>query len=122
VSAGDALWLDVATDPSLLSTARLFAASAARLAGCDDDTTADVRLAISEACTRAIQGTEGAEDLVRVTAEVTGRDLTFTVEGPDGPAAPDAIPGVDLLASLFPTVQRQIDGGRATLRFAAPLA
>ena len=122
MSAGDTLSLDVAADPSLLSTARLFAASAARLAGCDDDTIADVRLAVSEACTRAIRGADGAEHLLRVTAEVTGSDLTLTVEGPDGPAAPDDLPGVDLLASLFPSVQRRIDDGRATLRFAAPLA
>lgn len=122
MSAGDTLSLDVATDPSLLSTARLFAASAARLAGCDDDTTADVRLAVSEACTQAIRGADGAEDLLRVTAQVTASDLTLTIEGPDGPAAPEALPGVDLLASLFPTGQRQVEGGRATLRFTAPLA
>ena len=122
MSAGDILSLDVSSDPSLLSTARLFAATAARIAGCDDDVVADVRVAVSEACTRAIRGADGAAGSVRVIAEVTDGGFTVTVEGPDGPAAPDDLPGVDLLGSLFPGAERRIDGDRATLRFTTPLA
>jgi hypothetical protein len=113
------LGLELAADPALLATARLFAAAAARAGGCDDDTVEDVRLAVSEACARAMRGA-AVGDRVTIDAHVEGPGVAFVVEGPTGPADDDAIDGLDLVATLFPSAATTGDGGRTTVRFDAP--
>ena len=113
------LQLEVATDPALLATARLFAAAAARVAGCDDDVVEDVRLAVSEACARSIRG-GGDGDRIAIDAHVSLRGVAFVVDGPSGPAADQDIDGLDLVAALFPAASTSKDGSRTTVRFDAP--
>ena len=47
--------LEIDPDPQLVPTARMFAATVARQLGCAEDTVLDVKIAVSEACTSAVQ-------------------------------------------------------------------
>jgi anti-sigma regulatory factor (Ser/Thr protein kinase) len=113
------LEIELVADPALLATARLFAAAAARAAGCDDDVVEDVRLAVSEACARAMRGAVDG-DRIGIDAHLGLANVAFVVEGPRGPAADDDIDGLDLVAALFPSATTSADGRRATIRFDAP--
>ena len=113
------LEIQLAADPALLATARLFAAAAARAAGCDDDVVEDVRLAVSEACARSMRGAVDG-DRIGIDAHLGLASVAFVVEGPTGPSADDDIDGLDLVAALFPSATTSADGRRATIRFDAP--
>jgi len=113
-----ALELELVADPALLAAARLFAAAAARAAGCDDDAVEDVRLAVSEACARSMRGAAGHER-VSVEARVGSDGVAFVVDGPIG-SSEDPIDELDLVAALFPSSSSSESDGRTTVRFAAP--
>lgn len=113
------LELELAADPALLATARLFATAAARAGGCDDDVVEDVRLAVSEACARSMRGA-GDGERISVEAHVSLAGVAFTVEGPTGSIADDDIDGLDLVSTLFPTAATSADGARTSVRFDAP--
>ena len=73
-------------DPAYVRTVRLVAAAVARRAGISDEVLDEVRLAIGEACTRAValHRRHGLTDLISVTMSDGGR---FTVRVTDrGPA------------------------------------
>ena len=61
--------LDVPSTPQSVSTARLFIAAAARHFGYSDDTVEDIKLAISEAVTNAIQNGQNGRVAVAVGAD-----------------------------------------------------
>lgn len=111
------LELELAADPALLAAARLFAAAAARAAGCDDDAVEDVRLAVSEACARSMRGATGRER-VSVAARIASDGVAFVVDGPAG-ARDDDIDELDLVAALFPSSSTSETDGRTTVRFDA---
>jgi hypothetical protein len=115
------LALELVADPALLATARLFAAAAARAGGCDDDVVEDVRLAVSEACARAIRGAIDGER-IEIQAHVGPDGVGFVVEGPSATIGDDDIDGLDLVATLFPSAATSADGRRTTVRFDAPTA
>jgi anti-sigma regulatory factor (Ser/Thr protein kinase) len=116
------LRLDMEADPALLGTARLFAASSARLAGCSDDVVEDVRLAVSEACTRAIA--RAPEDgRVSVETQLVPMGLEVEVRGPAveplEPTVREAV-DIDLVPALFPDTEERLAEGTLTVRFLAP--
>jgi hypothetical protein len=113
------LELELAADPALLATARLFATAAARAGGCDDDVVEDVRLAVSEACARSMRGaTDGERISIEAHVGLTG--VGFVVDGPAGTIGDDDIDGLDLVAALFPAAATSADGSRTSVRFDAP--
>jgi anti-sigma regulatory factor (Ser/Thr protein kinase) len=122
-AAGGASTLELASDPALLATARLFAAAAARAAGCQDEVAEDVRLAVSEACAGAMRRAGNGDATVTVQIRPTERSVEVTVSSaatsPPGGAGPDDI---DLVTALFPDAVEVERDGRAELRFSAPLA
>jgi anti-sigma regulatory factor (Ser/Thr protein kinase) len=109
-------------DPALLGTARLFAVSSARLAGCSDDVVEDVRLAVSEACTRAIARAP-AGGRVSVETRVAPTGLEVEVRGPavepPEPVVREAI-DIDLVPALFTDAEERLEDGTLTVRFLAP--
>jgi anti-sigma regulatory factor (Ser/Thr protein kinase) len=116
------LRLDLDADPALLGTARLFAVSSARLAGCSDDVVEDVRLAVSEACTRAIaRAPEGGRVAIETRLVPTG--LEVEVRGaavePLEPTVREAI-DIDLVPALFSDAEEHLSDGILTVRFLAP--
>jgi anti-sigma regulatory factor (Ser/Thr protein kinase) len=100
----------------------MFAASAARLAGCSDETVEDVRLAVSEACTRAVQEAGASDELVSVDATIDGAGLEVVVTAPIGrdDGFPDD-PPVDLIRALFENAEDVEADGRRTVRFRVPV-
>ena len=92
-------------DPAYVRTVRLVAAAVARRAGVAADLLDEVRLAIGEACSRAIalHHRHGLRDLIEVrmtdgehfTIQVTDHSPTglTTPAGPDGPDGPDQATG-----------------------------
>lgn len=114
--------LDFAPDARLLSSVRLFAASVAEQLGCSEEEVVDLRIAISEACTNAVQahGRADVDDRIRVVAhgsedsivyEVSDSGRGFEHEGEDPNTAfsrvsqdPVSGPGIGLalIRTLFP--------------------
>lgn len=122
--AAGASTLELANDPALLATARLFAASAARAAGCREDVAEDVRLAVSEACAAAMRLDPAGDAHVTIHLELSDESLEVTVSG--GATSTDLIgdlagpDDVDLVKVLFPDAAEAHVGGRKELRFSAP--
>ncbi|MET9690112.1 ATP-binding protein [Streptomyces sp. NPDC006514] len=91
--------LRFSAQPEHVRTARLVAAAVARRVGVDDAVLDEVRLAVGEACSRAVglHRSNGLTAPVRVV--LTEEDKTFSIEvadevpGPSGSAA-DAVPGI----------------------------
>jgi Histidine kinase-like ATPase domain len=81
--------LQLAPEPSLVMTARLFASHVARMSGCPEERVEDVKLAISEACAAILKVGTGDRP-VRIQASPAGDRLLFEV----GPASNEPGAGV----------------------------
>jgi serine/threonine-protein kinase RsbW len=135
---GESYILEIDPDPQLVPTARMFAATVARQLGCGEDSVLDVKIAVSEACTNAVQAhnkrgiskpitlriDEGPDG---VTCEVSDAGLGMDVEPASPPevfrraaeeAADEPGMGVALIRALFPSAEfaPSVDGTR--VRFA----
>jgi hypothetical protein len=113
------LELELAADPALLATARLFATAAARAGGCGDDVVEDVRLAVSEACARSMRGATDHER-ISIEAHVGLTGVVFVVDAPAATIGDDDIDGLDLVATLFPSAVTSAARSRTSVRFDAP--
>lgn len=85
--------------PEHVRTARLVVVTAARRAGLDDELLDELRLAVGEACTRAVglNAQHAPDDRVRITVTDDVLGLTVTVHdcGPEaGPAVDDVATGL----------------------------
>jgi len=100
--------------PSHVRTARLVAVAAARRAGLDDELVDELRLAVGEACSRAVGlHAHHAPDLpVRLTVEAGATGLTLTVHD-SGPAAGPVLadPAEGMLAGADSRLASESDGG-----------
>jgi anti-sigma regulatory factor (Ser/Thr protein kinase) len=86
-SSAERFTLEVPPDPAYVSAARLFAATVARQVGVAEDDLDDVKVAIGEACARALA--TAPERPLSVRAERRDSRLAFEVDqGQAGPAAP----------------------------------
>ena len=81
--------LDVAPDPAHVRVVRLVAVSLARLHGVDEEVVEDVRLAVGEACGRAVAAHAEAHVENPVVVDFEG-DTGLTVTVSDTIALPDA--------------------------------
>lgn len=83
--------------PAHVRTARLVVVAAARRAGLDDELVDELRLAVGEACSRAVglHSRHAPDRLVRLTVDdaVTGLTLTVIDAGPAAGPAPDDLAG-----------------------------
>jgi anti-sigma regulatory factor (Ser/Thr protein kinase) len=113
------LTLRVSADPALLTTTRLFAAGAARLAGCSDETVEDVRLAVSEACTRAVRDAPAPSEHVSVEARIDGAGLEVIVIAPAGGGTSMDDDVRDLVPALFEGAEETESDGTRVVRFHA---
>jgi anti-sigma regulatory factor (Ser/Thr protein kinase) len=104
---GDRFVLEIVPVGENVRTARLFGASIARHFKCDEEQVEDLKLALSEAVSRAFRNRPAtmSSTPVRVTALKAGAGLTFTIDGPPG-EAPPADSGEpteeELIQALFP--------------------
>ncbi len=81
--------IDVAPDPAHVRVVRLVAVSLARLHGVDEEVVEDVRLAVGEACGRAVAAHGQAELDTPVVVDFEG-DTGLTVTVSDTISLPDA--------------------------------
>lgn len=121
------LKLEFKPDARLLSTARLFAAAAARYFGCDEDVVQDVKIAVSEACTNAVKAQNSADvsDPVRVVVRQDDERVHFEVVDsgagfdPSTRTKPDTMAesgiGLHIIESLFPDCEVKVGGQGGTV-------
>jgi anti-sigma regulatory factor (Ser/Thr protein kinase) len=135
-AAGDVVRLQVPAAADHLGTARLFGAAAGRRFGADENVVEDLRLAVSEACTIALQASRGAQSVVVTVGPVpgglgaevrtdTGRAPSEEEEsaGPLGGAEPADGWGTELLQAMVSglTLEPGPDG-QIIVSFVLPLA
>jgi serine/threonine-protein kinase RsbW len=104
----DTYILEIDPDPLLVPTARMFAATVARQLGCAEEAVMDVKIAVSEACTNAVQAhlDKHVESPVRLKVEEQGEGLVYEVQ--------DSGHGIDEMPPDPPEVfQRAIEDGAA---------
>ncbi|MFB9512007.1 ATP-binding protein [Streptomyces purpureus] len=96
--------LRFSAQPEHVRTARLVAAAVARRAGVDEAVLDEVRLAVGEACSRAVglHRSNGVTDPVRVV--LTEEEKTFSIEVGDG------VPGAGVAAADAAGVPGSRDG------------
>jgi serine/threonine-protein kinase RsbW len=127
----DGFTLEVPADPAYVGTARIFASTLARHFEVADETVEDLKVAISEACSRALAG--DAAD--RISIRVQGLDgrLQFEIEqsevrridgGTDTPtpSASELATGLslELVTALFEDAAVTSTEGGPVLRFSVP--
>ncbi|NHC44339.1 ATP-binding protein [Motilibacter aurantiacus] len=97
--------------PAHVRTARLVAAAVARRSGVDEGVLDEVRLAVGEACSRAVDLHQRHSPDVPVTLQLTDAGTSFRVEVVDA-ASPDAEPDASLV-DLAETAESPdgLDGG-----------
>lgn len=130
----ETLELKLPAVPEFVSTARLFAAAAGRQFGLEEEAVADIKVAISEACTSVIESatpSTGAQP-IHVTVRNTGNDMTVEVSSRSGavpepgekwnPATPTDVfqsaLGTGVILALFPEAHFDaLDGGGSKVSF-----
>jgi len=133
--------LRFSAEPSHVRTARLIASTVGRRSGLDESLVDEVRLAVGEACARAVglQRTHGVTDEVVVAfadddnrfevtvsdhgqaeAEVDLADLVEAAEGLDG-TLPASF-GLAVIASLVDDLDVQSDGDGTVVRMRWPIS
>ena len=97
----DTYILEMDPDPRLVPTARMFAATVARQLGCPEESVLDVKLAISEACSNAVQAQQeaGVGEPISLRVEETGPELVYEIA--------DAGEGLDFVPEEPPEVFRR---------------
>jgi hypothetical protein len=124
--AGERFEIDLPGDPAYVATARMFASSLARQVGVDEEMLDDLKLAVSEACARALGF--GAGEGLRVRAHLADERLVFEIpQGESGPsgATADLAAGLslELVTVLFDDAELlQEDDGTYTVRFSVKVA
>lgn len=123
------LVLTIPSEARYVGLARLFAASAARAQGIDEETIDDIKIVISEAATGVVQ--DGYTGAISVAATRMNGALTYAVhrsgrvpdDGSQEPAPTSDLDGVQdvrlqIIRALFPGAHvDQADEDRTTLRF-----
>ena len=97
----DRFTLELPADPAYIGTARIFASTLARHFEVADETVEDVKVAVSEACSRALAGEP--DDRISITVRSLDHGLTFEIEQTDvrpvGPVSDTPTPSASELAS-----------------------
>jgi serine/threonine-protein kinase RsbW len=115
--------LDIPAQPAFVGVARAVVATiASSVEGIDDDRLEDLRLAVSEACTNAVEDREGSDHRVVLRCLVGEEHLEVRIEDATDGFSAEAIAergwGLQLINALVDDVTfDRVDGGTAvTLR------
>ena len=114
--------LDIPAQPAFVGVARAVVATVATsVEGIDDDRLDDLRLAVSEVCTNAVDNGSTPSNRVVVRCVVDEEHLAVHIEDADGGFSEDALGeggfGLQLINALVDEVVFSQDGGAAvTLR------
>lgn len=133
----DTYLLEIDPDPKLVPTARMFAATVARQLGAQEESVLDLKIAVSEACTNAVQAHQerGVDTPIKLRVEEGPSELTYEVEdsGEGIASVPDEPPevfrravedstdeqgmGLALIRALFPKAEFESAGAGTIVRF-----
>lgn len=112
-------------EPPYVATARMFAASLARQFDLDEERIEDLKLAVSEACARAV-ATGGRNGRLDVTAEHRGDRLVFEIAQGEDSSGDDPMSEalqaglhLELIAALFPDAEAAARPDGLVIRFSA---
>ncbi|MFE3996500.1 ATP-binding protein [Streptomyces goshikiensis] len=106
--------LRFSAQPEHVRTARLVAAAVARRAGVEEALLDEVRLAVGEACSRAVGLHRVNGLLAPVRVVLTEEEKTFSIEVGDGvPGASESVPGI--AAVLDPDIEGEDEMGLAVI-------
>lgn len=123
MTEGESFEITIPASAAALRTARIFAGSVARYLDGDEETVADLKLAVSEACTSGIA--TGRSRSITVEVVLGPHLLEVTVHGVDPQHGSDEVApaGLALVELLFPgaTVVEDRSGG-TSVRFVVPLS
>ena len=125
---GERFVLELPSDPAYVGTARIFASTLARQFEIPDEVIEDLKLAVSEACARALAEDEHRRLALRVERRdarlVFEIDQTHLGPGPDPtttptPSAQELARGLslELVSALFEDAEVAETGDRPVLRF-----
>jgi anti-sigma regulatory factor (Ser/Thr protein kinase) len=128
-TGGDRFTLELPSDPAFMATARMFASSLARHFEVDENIVEDLKLAVSEACSRALATEDEAlpvslrvaRDDDRLVFEISQGDLRVA-SGDDTPTPSHkelaAGMSLELITALFEDAEiASDDAGTPVLRF-----
>jgi anti-sigma regulatory factor (Ser/Thr protein kinase) len=130
--AAERFTLEIPGDPAYVATARLFAWTLARHFGVSEELLEDLKLAVSEACVRAL--TTAADRPVAMAAERTAGRLAFQVSQGATPGGGDpemATPtpeemaaglSMELITALFEDAEVTQGHGGPAVHFSVPAA
>jgi hypothetical protein len=118
--------LEAPLESQYIATARMFAASVARQFDTAEDLIEDLKLAVSEACSRALV-TGGREGRLQLVAERRGDRLAFEIDQGSGTSKSDggtegldAALHLELIAALFEDAESVVrPDGTMVIRFSA---
>lgn len=133
----DTYILEIDPDPKLVPTARMFAATVARQLGAPEDGVLDLKIAVSEACTNAVQAHQerGIATPIKLSVEEEDSALVYEIEdaGEGIDEIPDEPPevfrravedmsdqqgmGLALIRALFPEAEFEPHGPGTVVRF-----
>ena len=128
----DRFTLELPHDAGLVATARMFASTLARHFEIDEDVVEDIKLAISEACKRALAAEDQARGVSVTAASDDGRLVFEVSQGELAPVAEEDTPtpsneqlaaglSLELIAALFEDAELATDaGGKPVVRFSVP--
>ena len=127
---GERFTIELPADPAYVATARIFASELARQVGVPVEMLDDVKVAISEACTRALRSAEH-QDHLKVRVHRSQGRLAFEVpQGeitpkPRGSSTDDltAALSLELITVLFEDGEAtRDDDGEPVIRFSVPIS
>jgi serine/threonine-protein kinase RsbW len=116
MSAEELVRLDIPALPAFVGVARSVVATVATsVEGIDDDRLEDLRLAVSEACTNAVEGRDGDGHRVVLSCTVDDGHLDVRIEDATDGFSAEAIAergwGLQLITALVDDVVFSRDGG-----------
>ena len=130
------LELTLPSKPAYVGTARAFVAAVARHFGAEEEDVADLKVAVSEACSGAVRATGDVAGPLHLLVEAQPHELRVQIVTPARPPLPEPAATVDtdlpptefeeavratLINALFPEATFEHQDGGLSVRFAVSL-
>lgn len=116
MSPADRFELEVPARAEHIATARIFTGALGRRLGLDEEMVSDLKLALSEAATMAVDGGAATLRVVAVAGD-EGIEIQLGPVGPQPPSDDPEVPsGMDVIGSLFPDSTAEPDDDCVIIR------
>jgi serine/threonine-protein kinase RsbW len=130
------LYLTLPSSAAYVGTARAFIAATARHFGAEEEDVADLKVAVSEACSGAVRASDQTSEPFKLSIDAQPHELTVEILTPATPSLGDTVGPVDpdlpprrfeeavratLINTLFPKATLETRDGGLAVRFAVSL-